>query len=190
MELVVGRILRAHGIKGEAVVEVRTDDPAGRFTPGTVFGTDPAPAGPLTIRSVRPHQGRLLVGFAEVADRGGVEARRGVRLLVEAHDGESTDGEDYYDQQLVGLAVATAAGVTVGTVAEVMHLPGHDLLAVRSDDSGGGTDVLIPFVREIVSEIDLAAGRLVVTPPPGLLDPAEAEVAGPDGDQGRSDDRG
>jgi 16S rRNA processing protein RimM len=189
MELVVGRILRAHGIKGEAVVEVRTDDPAGRFTPGTVFGTDPAPAGPLTVRSVRPHQGRLLVGFAEVADRGGVEARRGVRLLVEAHDGEPTDDEDYYDQQLVGLAVATATGVTVGMVAEVMHLPGHDLLAVRSDDSGG-TDVLVPFVREIVSEIDLAAGRLVVTPPPGLLDPAEAEVAEPDADQGRSDDRG
>jgi 16S rRNA processing protein RimM len=189
MELVVGRILRAHGIKGEAVVEVRTDDPAGRFTPGTVFGTDPAPAGPLTVRTVRPHQGRLLVGFVEVADRGGVEARRGVRLLVEAHDGESAD-EDYYDQQLVGLAVATAAGVAVGTVAEVMHLPGHDLLAVRSDDSGRGTDVLIPFVREIVSEIDLAAGRLVVTPPPGLLDPAEAEVAGSDGDHGRSNDRG
>src|SRR5215475_4289769 len=119
MELVVGRILRAHGIKGEAVVEVRTDDPAGRFAAGKVFRTDPASAGPLTVRSVRPHQGRLLVGFAEVVDRGGVEALRGVRLLVEAHDGGATDNEDYYDQQLVGLAVTTAAGVIVGTVVEV-----------------------------------------------------------------------
>jgi 16S rRNA processing protein RimM len=189
MELVVGRILRAHGIKGEAVVEVRTDDPDGRFTAGTVFGTNPASAGPLTVRSVRPHRGRLLVGFAEVADRGGVEALRGVRLLVEAQDAESTDDEDYYDQQLVGLAVVTRAGVTVGTVAEVMHLPGHDLVAVRRDDAAGA-DVLIPFVREIVSEIDLAAGRLVVTPPPGLLDPAEADVAEPEADQGQFDDRG
>jgi tRNA (guanine37-N1)-methyltransferase len=125
-----------------------------------------------------------------VVDRGGVEARRGVRLLIEARDGEPADDQDYYDQQLVGLAVATAAGVAVGTVAEVMHLPGHDLLAVRGDDSGTGADVLIPFVREIVSEIDLAAGRLVVTPPPGLLDPAEAEVAEPEAGQDRPDDRG
>jgi len=190
MELVVGRILRAHGIKGEAVVEVRTDDPAGRFAAGKVFRTDPASAGPLTVRSVRPHQGRLLVGFAEVVDRGGVEALRGVRLVVEADDTEPIDDGDYYDQQLVGLAVVRATGDTVGRVAEVMHLPGHDLLAVRSGDSAGGTELLIPFVREIVSEIDLAAGRLVVTPPPGLLDPAGAKVAEPEASQGQLDDRG
>lgn len=190
MELVVGRILRAHGIKGEAVVEVRTDDPAGRFSPGTVFGTDPASAGPLTVRSTRPHRGRLLVGFAEVADRGGVEALRGVRLLVEAHDAEPVDDEDYYDQQLVGLAVVRAAGDSVGTVTEVIHLPGHDLLAVRSNDSAGGTELLIPFVRQIVSEIDLAGGRLVVTPPPGLLDPVAAEVAESEADQGQLGDGG
>lgn len=190
MDLVVGRILRAHGIKGEAVVEVRTDDPVGRFTAGTVFDTDPTSAGPLTVRSVRPHRGRLLVGFAEVGDRGGVEARRGVRLLVDARDAEPAEDDDYYDQQLVGLAVVTAAGVSVGTVAEVMHLPGHDLLAVRRNDSAGGPEVLIPFVREIVPEIDLAAGRLVVEPPLGLLDPAEADVATPEAGQGQLDDRG
>src|SRR5262245_18557513 len=146
MELVVGRILRAHGIKGEAVVEVRTDDPDGRFTAGAVFGTDPASAGPLTVRSVRPHQGRLLVRFTEVVDRGGVDALRGVRLLVDTDDAAPIDDEDYYDQQLIGLAVVRAAGDRVGTVGEVMHLPGHDLLAVRSDDSAGGTELLIPFV--------------------------------------------
>lgn len=174
MEAVVGRILRAHGIKGEAVVEVRTDDPAERFVPGAVFGTEPASAGPLTVRSVRPHQGRLLVRFGEASDRGQVEALRGIKLLVEVPDGEPADGEDYYDQQLIGLAVVTGEGAAVGEVTEVIHLPGHDLLAVRRGGSAAGPDVLIPFVHEIVPTVDLANRLVVVKPPPGLLDPEQA----------------
>ena len=177
MEVVVGRILRAHGIKGEAVVEVRTDDPAGRFTPGAVFGTGPDSPGPLTVRSARPHRGRLLVRFEEVSDRGQVEALRGLELLVAVPDDEFADGEDYYDQQLVGLAVVTADRVDVGEVTEVIHLPGHDLLAVRRADPATGTDVLIPFAREIVPTVDLAHRMIVIAPPPGLLDPDEATPA-------------
>lgn len=179
MEVVVGRILRPHGIKGEAVVEVRTDDPAGRFIPGAVFGTEPASAGPLTVRSVRPHQGRLLVRFREASDRGQVEALREIKLLVEVQD-EAAAGEDYYyDHQLIGLTVLTGAGTAVGEVTEVIHLPGHDLLAIRRSDSVAGTDVLIPFVHEIVPTVDLANRLVVVQPPPGLLDPDQAAAAQP-----------
>jgi 16S rRNA processing protein RimM len=177
MEVVVGRIRRAHGIKGEAVVEVRTDDPAGRFVPGAIFATEPTSAGPLTVRSVRPHQGRLLVRFEEVSERGQVEALRGVKLVVEVPDDEPADGEGYYDQQLIGLAAVTGDGAAVGQVTAVIHLPGHDLLAVRRGDAGAGADVLIPFVREIVPTVDLANRLIVVQPPPGLLDPGEAPPA-------------
>lgn len=173
MELVVGRVIRAHGIKGETVVEIRTDDPDGRFTPGAVFRTEPAGAGPLTVRTVRRHQGRLLVAFAGVTGRAAAESLRGVRLLVEAVD-ESAAGEDYYDQQLVGLRAVTRAGDQVGEIVEVLHLPAQDVLVVRRPERDA--DVLVPFVRDIVPDVDLAGGRVVLTPPPGLLDPNSETV--------------
>jgi 16S rRNA processing protein RimM len=166
--LVVGRIGRAHGIKGDVVVEVRTDEPETRLGPGAVVLTDPPSVGPLTIVQGRVHSGRLLLHFAGVDDRTAAEALHRTLLLADIDPEQSPDDEDeYYDHQLVGLDVVTVAGQPVGEVAEVLHLPGHDVLSVRRPAGG---EVLVPFVATIVPTVDLAANRLVVDPPPGLLD--------------------
>ncbi|MFF7156519.1 ribosome maturation factor RimM [Streptomyces sp. NPDC008139] len=175
MQLVVGRIGRAHGIKGEVSVEVRTDEPELRLAPGAVLATDPAATGPLTIATGRVHSGRLMLRFEGVADRTAAEALRNTLLIAEV-DPEQTpeDPEEFYDHQLIDLDVVTVDGREVGRIAEISHLPYQDLLIVRRPD---GTEVLIPFVGEIVPEIDLEEQRAVIDPPPGLLDEADAEVA-------------
>ena len=168
MLVVVGRIGRPHGIKGEVTVEVRTDLPERRFAPGTVLVAEPARVGPLTVAAARWHSGRLLLSVAGVSDRNGAEALRGVILSAEVPDDEvSEDPEEFFDHQLRGLAVRTVEGVEVGVVDDVVHLPGQDLLGVRRPD---GRETLVPFVAEMVPEIDVDAGFLVIDPPPGLLD--------------------
>lgn len=168
MHLVVARIGRAHGIKGEVTVEVRTDEPEQRLAPGTVLATDPPEAGPLTIESGRVHSGRLLLRFAGVGDRTAAQELRNILLVADVDPAERpTDPEEYYDHQLVDLDVVTVRGELVGRIAEIAHLPGQDLLVVSRPDGG---EALVPFVSEIVPEIDLAAQRAVIDPPPGLLD--------------------
>ncbi|MFI1093106.1 ribosome maturation factor RimM [Streptomyces sp. NPDC020917] len=176
MQLVVGRIGRAHGIKGEVSVEVRTDEPELRLAPGAVLATDPASTGPLTIATGRVHSGRLMLRFEGVSDRTGAEALRNTLLIAEVDPEERPDDpEEFYDHQLIDLDVVTRDGRTVGRIAEITHLPYQDLLVVTRPEGG---EVLIPFVTEIVPEIDLDEQRAVVDPPPGLLDDGEAEVAG------------
>ena len=168
MQLVVGRIARAHGIGGEVAVEVRTDSPDLRFAPGTVIDTDPAERGPLTVERARWHSGRLLVAFAGVADRTAAESLRNTLLVADSASSPAVDDEDeYWDHQLVDLAVATVDGSPLGTIAEVLHPPGGDLLVVRRAD---GAELLVPFVRAIVPTVDLDAGRVLVDPPEGLLE--------------------
>ena len=175
MQLVVARIGRAHGIKGQVTVEVRTDEPETRLAPGAELLTEPASAGPLTVAEARWHSARLLLSFRGVTDRTGAEALRGTMLIAEV-DPEQTpeDPEEFYDHQLVGLAVVLADGTAVGELTAIAHLPAQDLLTVTRPD---GSEVLVPFVSEIVPEIDLGRRRAVLTPPPGLLDPAAAVVA-------------
>ncbi|MDJ0341725.1 ribosome maturation factor RimM [Streptomyces sp. H10-C2] len=174
MQLVVGRIGRAHGIKGEVTIEVRTDEPELRLGPGAVLATDPATAGPLTIESGKVHSGRLLLRFEGVRDRTGAEALRNVLLIAEVDPAELPEEPDeYYDHQLVDLDVVTVDGTEVGRILEISHLPGQDLLIVSRPD---GTEVMIPFVSEIVPEIDLELQRAVIDPPPGLLNDAEAVI--------------
>ncbi|HZG06717.1 MAG TPA: ribosome maturation factor RimM [Streptomyces sp.] len=187
MQLVVARIGRAHGIKGEVTVEVRTDEPEVRLAPGAVLATDPASAGPLTIASGRVHSGRLLLRFEGVNDRTAAEALRNTLLIAEVDPEERPeDPDEYYDHQLVDLDVVTRDGTVVGRIEEIAHLPYQDLLVVRKTDGG---EVLVPFVGEIVPEIDLAGQRAVIDPPPGLLDD-RAEIAGPRvGGEGRSGGR-
>ncbi|MFD8756663.1 ribosome maturation factor RimM [Kitasatospora sp. NPDC059577] len=176
MQLVVGRIGRAHGIRGDVSVEVRTDEPELRLGPGAVLLTDPASAGPLTIESGRVHSGRLLLRFAGVKDRNAAEALRGTMLIAEVDPEERPDDpEEFYDHQLIGLDVVLLDGTPVGELTEVVHLPYHDLLMVKKAD---GTEVLVPFVSQIVPTIDLENQRAVITPPAGLIDPDLAEVAG------------
>lgn len=167
MQLVVGRIGRPHGVRGEVTVEVRTDDPGERFAPGAVLETDPAERGPLTVGRARRHGERLLILFDGVTDRNAADDLRGTYLVVDSAALPALDDPDeFHDHELVGLAVLTSDGARVGVVDDVTHL-GQDLLVVRRDDGG---ETLVPFVREIVPEVDVAAGRLVIAPPPGLVD--------------------
>jgi 16S rRNA processing protein RimM len=175
--VVVGRIGRPHGIRGEVTVEVRTDTPELRFAPGSVLATDPARLGPLTVAAARWHSGRLLLSVDGVHDRTGAEALRGIVLSAEVPDDEvPEDPEEFFDHQLRGLAVVDTAGTAIGVVDDVVHLPGQDLLSVRRE---GGREVLVPFVAELVPEIDVDAGRVVIDPPPGLLDLDEPDAPAP-----------
>jgi 16S rRNA processing protein RimM len=169
MLLTVGRVSRAQGTRGEVVVELRTDDPETRFAPGAVLVTDPEHVGPLTVGRTRWHGSRLVVRFRNVPGRAAAESLRGVRLLVDVPDDERPpDPDEFYDYQIVGLRAVTVDGATVGEVSHVIHLPGQELLAIRRPT---GDEVLVPFVHAIVPEVDLAERRLVVDPPPGLLEP-------------------
>jgi 16S rRNA processing protein RimM len=168
VRLVVGRIGRAHGIKGQVTVEVRTDDPDTRFAPGAVLVTEPAERGPLTVTDSRFHNSVLLLSLRGVSDRNGAEALRNTMLVVEADENESPeDPDEFYDHQLVGLPVATADGEALGEISDLLHLPAQDVLAVTRPD---GSEVLIPFLKQFVPVVDVAARRVVVDPPAGLLD--------------------
>ncbi|MEV7328688.1 ribosome maturation factor RimM [Micromonospora sp. NPDC093244] len=202
MQLVVGRIGKPHGVRGEVTVEVRTDEPEARFAPGTVLRTEPGATPPtatprstvlrtepgavpspvpadgpgvpfrvpaeLTIEEARFHQGRMLVAFDGILDRDAAEALRGTLLVVDSADvAPPDDPEEFHDHQLVGLAVVTPAGERLGEVARIDHAPSSDLLVLRRPE---GRTALIPFVRAIVPEVDLAGGRVIVDPPAGLLD--------------------
>lgn len=178
MQVVIGRIGRAHGIRGELNVDIRTDEPERRFAPGSsvVCGSRT-----LTVEKARPHGGRLVVSFKQIPDRNAAEALHGTVLeAVVDPDDTPGDPEEFYDHQLVGLEVRTAsdeAGHTVvGTVTGIVHLPHQDTLTVDID----GTEVFIPFVTELVPVVDVRGGFVTVQDVQGLLDPAQAENAASD----------
>ncbi|WP_245161182.1 ribosome maturation factor RimM [Blastococcus sp. CT_GayMR16] len=165
--VVVGRIGRPHGVRGEVTVEVRTDDPDLRFVPGAVLRTDPADRGPITITGVHWHSGTLLLRLEGVDSREDAEAVRNTELLVDVADlPEIEDPDSYYDHQLVGLAVRLTDGTVLGEITVVRH-EAQDLLVVRRAEGG---DLLIPFVSAIVPTVDLDGGFVVVDPPEGLLE--------------------
>lgn len=169
--LLVGIVTRAHGLRGELVVEVRTDSPDERFAPGTELIARRAgvPDGVLTVACARAHSGRLLVRFAEAADRAAAEALRGTQLLVDASRlGPTDDPDEFHVHQLEGLRAELPDGTVVGIVRDVLHAPGGDLLVLARPDL---PDALVPFVTAIVPTVDLPAHRLILTPPDGLLDP-------------------
>lgn len=168
MQLVVGRVGRAHGIRGDVFVDVRTDDPDIRFAAGSVLATDPAGAGPLTVERARWHSGKLVLTFAGFPDRTAAEQLRGVHLVIDSDDLEPLDDPDeFHDHELVGLDVFTTDGTQVGTVTEIIHGPAGELLAVKRTDGG---EALVPFFRDFVPTVDVPAGKVVIDPPEGLLD--------------------
>jgi 16S rRNA processing protein RimM len=178
VRVIVGRIGRPHGIRGEVVIGVRTDEPDLRFAVGATLGFGPAadddPPGGATLRvaAKRWHSGQLLVAFAGITDRTAAGELTGSWLSVDSSQLPVTpDPDEFRDHELIGLSVRTAAGEAVGVVTDVLHY-GQDLLVVRPPD---GQEHLVPFVKAIVPEVDVAAGILVIDPPPGLLDPAQAE---------------
>jgi 16S rRNA processing protein RimM len=168
MQLVVGQIVRPHGVRGELVVNVRTDEPELRYAVGSILATEPAQAGPLTVESVRPHQGRLLVTFEGVADREVAERLRGVLLCVDSEAvPPPADPEEFHDYQLVGLRAQTPGGEPIGDVVRIEHAPASELLVIRLADGRTG---MVPFVTAMVPEVDLPRGRIVLTPPDGIFD--------------------
>jgi 16S rRNA processing protein RimM len=171
MDLVVGRVVKAHGITGEVVVEVRTDDPDTRFAPGTRLRAQPSRGGPQrehVIESAREHSGRLLVRLEGVADRNAAEALRGNVFLVDTEDLPPIDDPDeFYDHQLEGLRVVTIDGRLVGNVNEVLHTAAGELLSVTSET---GAEVLVPFVSAIITEVSLQDQTIEIDPPEGLLE--------------------
>jgi 16S rRNA processing protein RimM len=161
---VVGRIGRPHGLQGEVTVRVHTDFPEQRFMVGAQLGAGAGRV--LTVEAVRPHSGALLVRFAGVADRDTAAQLCGLVLTIEATElPDLDDPDEFYDHQLEGLAAVGTDGVRLGTVRAVVHAPASDLLVLQTDHG----EALVPFVRAIVPEVDLAAGRVVLNPPAGLL---------------------
>ncbi len=170
MSQVVARLGKPHGIRGEVTVEVRTDDPESRFVPGAVFTTDPD-IGPLTLERARWHRDRLLLTFDEVGDRSRAEEVRNTEILIDGADDEVED-DAWRVEELVDLAVHLTDGTRVGTVTDLTVGVMQDLLHMRTM---AGEDVLVPFVEEIVPEVDLDQRRVLLTPPPGLIDAGDAE---------------
>ena len=160
MRLLVGRIGRAHGILGEATIELRTDDPDNRFAVGQSLQSDGH--GLLTIISGRVHNGILLLGFAGYADRNQIEKLRNVLLYAEVDINEEREGaDDYHVLQLIGCTAFLESGEVFGEVTEVINLPGQDLLAIKTSTN----EALIPFVHQLVPVVDVKAKRVVVIPP-------------------------
>jgi len=166
MLLVVGRIGRAHGVHGEATIEIRTDLPDERFFVGNILVTEPVSHGPLTIESARDHNGIMLLKFKEVKDRTGIEKLRNTLLMADVDMAEEAEFEDeYHVQQLIGCVVVDEAGTQLGILADVLNLPGQDLLAINTDRG----EVLLPFVAEFVPNVNIEDKRIVVRPPDGLF---------------------
>ena len=176
-QLRVGRLVKAHGLKGALKLELYTDDPDGRFVPGAVFTLQVPEASPwhgktVTVREFRWMNSHPVVFFDDIDDRTGAESI--VRAILWIDQDESAPDEDdaWFDHQLVGLDVVRD-GVRVGRVVRVDHLPAQDLLIVQP--AGSGDEILVPFVAAIVPEVDVADGRVVVTPPAGLFEPLDED---------------
>jgi 16S rRNA processing protein RimM len=170
VEVVVGVVGRAHGLRGDVAVDLRTDEPEVRFARGSVLGTEGSTS-TLTVAAMRAGAaGRLVVRFEEAPDRTAAEGLRG-RVLTATVDAQQRpagdDPEEFYDRQLRGLRVLDASGHEVGVVSEVIHLPSQDMLAVTTDAG----ERLVPFVADLVPRVDLAAGTAQLSPAAdGLLD--------------------
>lgn len=189
--VLVARIGRPHGLRGEVTVQVHTDAPEERLRVGARLDTQPSDAGPLVIDSVRVHQERYLIGFVGVLDRNGAEHLRNTKLYIGGHDEPATvrgpvdadrdglhtdsaadaaDGSPeagFYEDDLIGMQVVASSGDLVGTVSGLHTRPAQDLLEISRP---GGPPVLVPFVAALVPEVDTARRRIVIDPPAGLLD--------------------
>jgi 16S rRNA processing protein RimM len=178
IDVVVGRIGKAHGLRGDVTINVRTDEPDRRFAPGSVLVVEAPPGSASTLRTVtvastRWHSSVLLVRFEEVPDRTAAEAARGLTLLATVPvDASPDDPDEFYDHQLVGLEARTGDRV-VGTVTGIVHSPHQDTLTIDIE----GREVFVPFVTEIVPVVDVPGGFVTINEVAGLLDPAEAETS-------------
>ncbi|MET1089136.1 MAG: ribosome maturation factor RimM [Arthrobacter sp.] len=176
MQLQVARVGKPHGIRGEVTVQVLTDAPEDRFAPGTEFVVEPASAGPLTVSSARWNKDILLLGFEEIRTRNEAETLRGAKLFIESAELDEDDDEGWYEHELVGLEARVGSQV-VGKIAALNTMPVQDLLVVTTP---GGEEVLIPFVEQIVPEVNIEEGFVLLTPPDGLFELNSDQDAGAD----------
>jgi 16S rRNA processing protein RimM len=171
VQVTVGRIGRPHGIRGDVVVGVRTDEPELRFAKGSRLDTDPAAVGPLTVAGSRWHSGELLVRFQGVSDRDAAAELRGTWLTVDSATlAPPEDPDEFRDGDLIGLSVRTVEGTQVGAVDDVLH-SGQDVLVIKAAD---GREIMIPFVKPLVPDVDIPSGVLTIDPPEGLLNLEES----------------
>ena len=169
-QLRVGRLLKAHGLKGALKLELYTDDPAKRFVPGATFSLQVPTSSPwhgktLALTELRWYNGHPVAFFEGVVDRTAAESLVKAILWIDADLAEEQEPDAWYDHQLVGLR-ALRDGVEVGQVVRVDHLPAQDLLVVKA----GEREVLVPFVSAIVPAVDVEAGTVTLTPPAGLFE--------------------
>ncbi|MBB2957715.1 ribosome maturation factor RimM [Pseudoclavibacter helvolus] len=172
-QLRVGRLTKAHGLKGAIKLELFTDEPDRRFVPGASFSLQVPPdhewhGKSLELHELRWYNGHPVGFFVGVSDRTAAESLAKAILWVDSNDAEELEDDAWYDHQLVGLDVQRD-GVSVGSVIRVEHFPAQDLLVVKTADA----EVLVPLVKAIVSEVDLEAGVVSVTPPNGLFEEIE-----------------
>lgn len=171
-QLRVGRLVKAHGLKGALKLELYTDEPDRRFAAGAAFTLQVPESSPwhgktVTVREFRWMNSHPVVFLEDVDDREGAESLVRAILWIDEDDASAeTDDDAWYDHQLVGLAVVRDDAV-VGRVIRIDHMPAQDLLTIRV---AGDREVMVPFVKAIVPVVDVAAGRIVVTPPPGLFE--------------------
>ena len=174
MQLVVAIIGPAHGLKGEVKLDVRTDSPQQRLAIGSVLETDPAQAGPLTITNFREYKGSVFVKFAQLADRTAAESVRGVKLVIETDEDEFEEEDAWYPHELRGLEALDPEGYELGIVEDLIIMPAQDILVVREPD---GRIVQVPFVQEIVTDVDIDDHCVVIDAPPGLFSEEELEIS-------------
>lgn len=168
-QLRVGRLVKAHGLKGALKLELYTDNPERRFTTGAEFTLQVPEASPwhgktVVVREYRVMNGNPVVFLQDVDDRDAAETLVRAILWID-QDSDEVEDDAWFDHQLVGLDVVRD-DVVVGKVARVEHFPAQDLLIVRSGDD----EILVPFVKAIVPTVDVSAGRVIVTPPAGLFE--------------------
>lgn len=170
-QLRVGRLTKAHGLKGAIKVELYTDAPERRFVPGAVFSLQVPSSSDwhgktLTLIELRFYNAQPVAFFEGVLDRSTAETLIKAILWIEHDPQEKSDEEDaWFDHQLIGLAVVRD-GIKVGTISQIDHFPAQDLITVATADG----DVLVPFVKAIVTSVDIDAGIMTVTPPLGLFE--------------------
>ena len=188
-QLRVGRLTKAHGLKGAIKLELFTDDPGRRFVPGAVFTLQVPTSSPwhgktLELVELRWYNQHAVGFFKDVPDRSTAETLAKAILWIDADVAEQSDEEDaWYDHQLIGLAVMRD-GERIGTIGRLEHLPAQDLLIVKTPTG----DVMIPFVKAIVPSVDVKNGLVTITPPPGLLEelPEDAADLEPEADAAES----
>lgn len=193
-QLRVGRLVKAHGLKGALKLELYTDNPEARFVTGAEFTLQVPEASPwhnktITVREYRVMNGNPVVFVDGIDDREGAEGLVKAILWIDQDDVEPEDNA-WYDHQLTGLDVVRD-DVVVGRVVRIEHFPAQDLLIVRPTDGGSDDEIMVPFVEAIVPTVDIAAGRVIVTPPPGLfeeLPDAAVATETPDAAQSSADD--